>query len=89
MTEKKPTEDTWVENILPFWLMGILKEGEIPSGERMRKLARRALEVTESKEAFAKIFPKDYSPEKFSESWEMAQGQRKKAKEILAQGGSS
>ena len=83
MREKISTED-WVENRLPFWLMSLLKEEEIPSNEHMRKLAKRALEVTESEEAFAKIFPKDRSPEEFSESWEMAKSRREEAKEILA-----
>ena len=84
MTEKIPTEE-WVENRLPFWLMGLLKEEEIPSGEHMRKLAERTLEVTESEEAFAKIFPKDRSPEELLESWEIAKSRRELAKEILAE----
>ena len=83
MKEKIPTKE-WVENMLPFWLMGRLKNEEIPSVEHMRQLAKRTLEVTESKEAFAEIFPKDRSPEELEDSWRIAQERHKIAKEILA-----
>ncbi len=92
MTEKMPNreeleehEENWVEMILPFWLMDLTEESEMPSDNKiMERLARRALEVTESSEAFLKIFPKDLITEKFLESWKMARSRRELAKKILA-----
>ena len=78
-----PIEE-WVENMLPFWLIGRLSEDEVPSVEHMRQLAKRTLEVTEDIEAFRKIFPKNRSPEELKQAFTIAQEQRESAKKILA-----